>query len=114
MASRKGSAKARQAHAFEESFDLGLLDGAFAEERRRQERDAERRADALREKACTSKNRYATRSDALEAAAACAAHGRGGLHVYRCPHCDGWHLTSHPQDPGAHGDAAQPRGRRGR
>ena len=27
-------------------------------------------------------------------AAECAEHGAPPLHVYRCPYCNGWHLTS--------------------
>ena len=47
-------------------------------------------------KACTSKKRYPYRSDAEEAIELCAQHGTRGLHCYRCPYCDGWHLTSKP------------------
>lgn len=97
MTSRKGAAKARQRAAFEAGAgDLGDL---FArEERRRDEASAEREA-ALRHRACESKNRYPSRTDAEEAIASCAAHGTRGLHAYRCPHCDGWHLTSKPARP---------------
>ena len=49
------------------------MDDVFArEEQRRRDQDAEHDA-ALRRKACESKNRY------------------------RCPYCNGWHLTSKPQ-----------------
>ena len=97
MASNKRSAKQRQRAAFEAdlaSLDLGM---AFGRERERRERDEEHRETALRNKACSSKNRYATRDEAQDAIAACAAHGRGGLSAYRCPYCKGWHLTSHPR-----------------
>ena len=59
------------------------------------EREAEHEA-ALERKACTSKKRYPYRSDAEEAIELCAQHGTRGLHCYRCPYCDGWHLTSKP------------------
>ena len=76
MTSRKGAAKARQRAAFEAGAgDLGDL---FARE---------------------SKNRYASLADAEEAIASCAAYGTRGLHAYRCPHCNGWHLTSKPTRP---------------
>lgn len=94
MASRKPSAKARQREAFAE--DLGSFDDLFDREERRQDDLAARREEARYEKACASKNRYATRGEALDAAAACAEHGRRGLSVYKCPYCNGWHLTSHP------------------
>ena len=28
---------------------------------------------------------------------ACAAQGPTGLRCYRCPYCEGWHLTSKPE-----------------
>lgn len=44
---------------------------------------------------CTSKIRHATEAKALAAAARAAAKRHvKGLHVYRCPNCNGWHLTS--------------------
>lgn len=45
-------------------------------------------------KACERKNRYASRYEAELTAAECAEHGAPPLHVYRCPYCNGWHLTS--------------------
>jgi hypothetical protein len=36
----------------------------------------------------THKVRYRTESNAVLVA------GFSGGHVYRCPHCDGWHVTS--------------------
>ncbi len=95
MASHKRSALKRQRQSFEAEFD-GMDDLFSREEHRRQTLEAEREA-ALRHKACTSKNRYATRNEAEEAISACAAYGRGGLHAYRCSYCKGWHLTSHPR-----------------
>ena len=73
------------------------LDNAFGREAmRRADRDAMHEAER-REKACTSKNRYDTEGEALEAIEACMRHGRRNLRHYRCPYCDGWHLTSRPQ-----------------
>ena len=94
MASRKPSARARQTAAFKASaLDM---DSVFAREEQRRDNLAEQRETARYEKACASKNRYATRGEAEAAAAACAEHGRGGLSVYHCSYCGGWHLTSHP------------------
>ena len=69
----------------------------FTREREREDRlDAEHEA-ALRRKACESKNRYSSKAEAEDTIAACAEHGRRGLSAYRCPYCNGWHLTSHPR-----------------
>ncbi len=93
MASNKRSARQRQRAAFESQ--LGGMDDVFGQEERRQEQFAQRKEAALRHKACSSKNRYATRLEAQAAIAACAEYGKRGLTCYRCPHCNGWHLTSH-------------------
>ena len=69
---------------------------AFEQERQRADELGERREAAREAKACTSKNRYASRTDAEEALAWCERQGRRGLSYYRCPYCHGWHLTSHP------------------
>ena len=98
MGSRKPSAKAKQVEAFRSQ--LGGMDDIFAREERRQEDVREQRAVALRNKACESKNRYASRAEAQEAIRACEAHGKRGLHSYRCQYCDGWHLTSKPKRNG--------------
>ena len=95
MGSRKPSAKAKQVNAFK--AQLGDLDNIFAREGRRNERMSEERKAALRRKACESKNRYPNAYEAQAAIDACAEHGRTGLHSYRCPYCNGWHLTSKPQ-----------------
>ena len=97
MGSRKRSAWQRQKSTFEAGLDGEGLADAFARECRRADELADGRDEARRTKACSSKNRYATRSDALEAIAACEAHGIRGLSCYRCRYCNGWHLTSHPQ-----------------
>lgn len=105
MSSRKGSAKARQREAFEQRWDADVsgagLDDAFSREERRRAALDERRDEVRRAKACSSKNRYATRAEALEVAALCAAHGAPRLQCYRCAYCGGWHLTSHPRNDGA-------------
>lgn len=95
MASHKRSALRKQRNAFEAG--LGGMDDVFAQEENRRKNMDEERAAALKHKACDSKNRYATRAEAEDAIAACAAYGRGGLHTYRCSYCKGWHLTSHPR-----------------
>lgn len=95
MASRKPSAKARLVAEFRSQ--LGGMDDAFAAEREREEALDARREEARRERACTSKNRYATRAEAQDAIGSCARRGVTGLVSYRCPYCGGWHLTSHPR-----------------
>ena len=83
MSSHKRSAWRRQKGEFLSSLGgdgVGGFDDAFeAEERRRSRADEEREA-ALRAKACEE-------------------HGVRGLRIYRCPYCNGWHLTSKPQGP---------------
>lgn len=97
MASNKRSARAKQRASFEASFDASAMGNLFAREHQREKRlDAEHDA-ALRRKACESKNRYVSKAEADDAIAACAEHGRRGLSAYRCPYCNGWHLTSHPR-----------------
>lgn len=94
MGSRKRSARAKERTEFFEG--LGGMDDVFAKEDERERRQAEEQEEARRYKACLSKQRYDTRSEAEATAALCAAHGRGGLQVYRCNYCGGWHLTSRP------------------
>ena len=95
MASKKPSANKKKVAQFKSSIaDFGDI---FESESNRIEEIAEERKSALRNKACESKNRYASRKEAEEAAAWCAAEGRRGLRVYRCKYCNGWHLTSKPQ-----------------
>lgn len=96
MASGKRSAWAKQKAEFAASLNAGEND-IFARESRRQARRAEEKEVALRNKACESKNRYATHREAEEAIAACAEHGTRGLRSYQCAYCKGWHLTSKPQ-----------------
>lgn len=94
MGSRKPSAKAKQVAAFKAELG-GMARHLCREERRREQRAAEHE-EALREKACRSKSLFC-RSEAEEAIRACADHGTTGLHSYRCPFCNGWHLTSKPE-----------------
>lgn len=96
MGSNKRSARAKERALFESQLG-GVLDDVFAREDARKQRRAEEHEAVLRNKACESKNRYLTRCDAEEAIASCAAHGTRGLHAYRCPYCEGWHLTSKPR-----------------
>ena len=96
MGSRKPSANAKRVQQFKSQ--LGGLDDLFASEQQRGERLSAEKEAAQREKACESKNRYPSQWEAHEAIAACEAHGTKGLSMYRCPYCDGWHLTSHPWD----------------
>lgn len=95
MASHKRSALRKQRSSFEAEF--GDMNDLFNQEECRRETLDQERAAAKRRKACSSKNRYATRAEALDAIASCADYGRTGLHCYRCSYCNGWHLTSHPQ-----------------
>ena len=115
MASHKRSALKRQRDVFEQGIGglgdvfeqgvaglgdaseqgIGGLGDVFAQEERRQRKAKVERDVAMRNKACTSKNRYTTRAEAEGAIADCAAHGTTGLRCYRCAYCNGWHLTSH-------------------
>lgn len=113
MGSKKRSSWSRQKAEFNASLGGGSLDDLFAdsdrrrsgdiddafarESSRRQKRASEKEA-AQRRRACESKNRYATRGEAEAAIASCADYGTTGLQSYKCPYCDGWHLTSHPWD----------------
>ena len=94
MSSRKPSAKAKQVERFKSQ--LGDLGAAFEREAQRADERAQKKEAALRAKACESKNRYSCKSDAEAAIRSCAEHGTKGLHCYRCPYCNGWHLTSKP------------------
>ena len=100
MGSKKRSARAKEIAQFKDSLGAGDLfggeDDIFAREDQRQQELAEAREDAMRLKACESKNRYRSRTEAEEAIASCAEYGTTGLHCYKCKYCGGWHLTSHP------------------
>lgn len=101
MTSKKRSAREKQVAAFKEqlgaAFDADSMEDVFAREERRRADAAVERDAARRNRACESKNRYASRAEAEEAIASCAAYGRRGLHSYRCDYCGGWHLTSKPE-----------------
>ena len=73
------------------------MDDLFAREEEHIRRAEAEHDEALERKACTSKNRYATRAEAEDAIRACAQHGAPKLRCYRCRYCNGWHLTSKPQ-----------------
>lgn len=98
MGSKKRAAWTKQKAEFAASLDSGSLDDVFAHEEERHEGMTARREAALREKACESKNRYASRIEAEENLAWCEARGVRGLAIYRCHYCNGWHLTSHPHE----------------
>ena len=99
MGSKKRSAWAKQKAEFSASLgSFGSFDDAFSRERQRHSASIEAKAEARKRKACTSKNRYSSREEAQENLAWCQENGRTGLSIYRCPYCDGWHLTSHPWD----------------
>ncbi|WP_296010049.1 hypothetical protein [uncultured Adlercreutzia sp.] len=95
MTSRKGAAKARRREEF--LAGLGEAEDVFAREERRREKDAEAREAVRRKRGCESKQRYASRYEAEVTIAECRVHGAPPLHAYRCPYCNGWHLTSKPE-----------------
>lgn len=95
MGSKKRSSWSKQKAEFNAS--LGGMDSLFASEGERQQKKRAEKEAALRKKACESKNRYMSKSEAEAAISACASYGTTGLHSYRCPYCDGWHLTSKPE-----------------
>lgn len=95
MGSKKRSSWSKQKAEFNAS--LGGMDSLFASEGERQKNKRAEKEAALRKKACESKNRYISKSEAEAAISECASYGTTGLHSYRCPYCDGWHLTSKPE-----------------
>lgn len=50
-----------------------------------------RRRNQLR--GCDMKQQYASREDAMRAADAVAARIGRPMRIYRCPHCNGWHMA---------------------
>jgi hypothetical protein len=95
MGTKKRSSWSKQKAEFNAS--LGGMDNLFASEGKRQQKNRAEKEAALRKKACESKNRYTSKSDAEAAITSCASYGTTGLHSYRCPYCNGWHLTSKPE-----------------
>lgn len=99
MGSKKRSSWSKQKAEFAAGLDdFSGMDDIFAREEVHRERASADLEAARRRKACESKNRYASRAEAEENLAWCEHNGKRGLSVYRCPYCDGWHLTSHPWD----------------
>lgn len=98
MGSKKRSAKAKQIAQFKAGLGPSYADDIFSKERARQESQARAKEEARRAKACEKKNRYRSKTEADSAIADCAHHGTIGLSSYKCPYCNGWHLTSHPWD----------------
>lgn len=99
--SRKPSANMKKVAEFKSHLrwdEDGGFDDIFAREEERNARRAAEHEEALYEKACASKNRYATDFDAQEAARLCTEYGTKGLRSYKCPYCGGWHLTSKSQE----------------
>ena len=47
---------------------------------------------------CEEKKRYETESEAIRMGLAYTRHSGGGIRVYLCPICKGWHLTTHAED----------------
>lgn len=92
VASGKRSARAKRVAEFKSQ--LGGMDDIFAREEQRKIESNRQYEAMLRSKACESKNRYASASEAQAAIVACADYGTRGLRSYRCPYCNGWHLTS--------------------
>lgn len=92
MGSQKRSARKARRSAFER--DLGdELGDVFAREDARRAQQQKQREEALRYKACERKKRYASEAEAKDAIRSCERHGSRDLHCYRCPYCNGWHLT---------------------
>lgn len=99
MASKKRAAWAQQKREFNQHLGGMDMDGIFAQEHERKHKQSQAKEAALRKKACESKNRYSSKSEAEAAIQSCAEWGTTGLHCYRCPYCNGWHLTSKPERP---------------
>lgn len=92
MGSQKRSARKARRSAFERCLGDELGD-VFAREDARRAQQRKQREEALRYKACERKKRYASEAEAKDAIRSCERHGSRDLHCYRCPYCNGWHLT---------------------
>ena len=91
-----GSQKRSSRKARRSAFERGLgdeLGNVFAREDARRAQQRKQREEALRYKACERKKRYASEAEAKDAIRSCERHGSRDLHCYRCPYCNGWHLT---------------------
>ena len=98
MAGRRLSWSKQKAEFAAGLDDFSGMDDIFCARRGASGRASADHEAARRRKACESKNRYASRAEAEESLAWCEHNGKRGLSVYRCPYCDGWHLTLHPWD----------------
>ena len=85
MGSKKRSARAAQRAEFESQLS-NTASNAFS-------REATRREEHLRYRACDRKKRYATLAEAENAIRSCKRHGSRDLSCYECGYCGGWHLT---------------------
>ena len=92
MGSQKRSVRKARRSAFERGLGDELGD-VFAREDARRAQQRKQREEALRYKACERKKRYASEAEAKDAIRSCERHGSRDLHCYRCPYCNGWHLT---------------------
>lgn len=92
MGSQKRSARKARRSALERGLGDELGD-VFAREDARRAQQRKQREEALRYKACERKKRYASEAEAKDAIRSCERHGSRDLHCYRCPYCNGWHLT---------------------
>lgn len=92
MGSQKRPARKARRSAFERGLGDELGD-VFAREDARRAQQQKQREEALRYKACERKKRYASEAEAKDAIRSCERHGSRDLHCYRCPYCNGWHLT---------------------
>ena len=92
MGSQKRLARKARRSAFERGLGDELGD-VFAREDARRAQQQKQREEALRYKACERKKRYASEAEAKDAIRSCERHGSRDLHCYRCPFCNGWHLT---------------------
>ncbi len=92
MGSQKRSTRKARRSAFERGLGDELGD-VFAREDARRAQQRKQREEALRYKACERKKRYASKAEAKDAIRSCERHGSRDLHCYRCPYCNGWHLT---------------------
>lgn len=56
---------------------------------------------------CGKKKRYSSKSKAMTRALDCLYHGDPTvLRAYKCPYCQGWHLTSKPYGDSKKGKTA--------